>query len=124
MAAEITATARSTRSTLAEAERTADSTLTQAQTTLVRLEPAVESALKDFQTLAPGLDDKVAKLSVSLDRTLAGADDVLAEGSPVRSSLVSTLDEQAETAQSIRTLANYLERNPNSLVFGKGRSSR
>ena len=131
MAAEVKATAESARSALAEAERTinqvgktADGTLAQAQGTLARLEPTVEVTLKDFQTLARGLDEKVAKLSASLDRTLSGADDMLADGSPVRASLVTALDELAEAAASIRTLANYLERNPNSLVFGKARAAR
>ncbi len=131
MAAEVKATAESARSALAEAERTinqvgktADGTLAQAQGTLARLEPTVEVTLKDFQTLARGLDEKVAKLSASLDRTLSGADDMLADGSPVRASLVTALDELAEAAASIRTLANYLERNPNSLVFGKAGAAR
>ena len=131
MAAEVTATARSARSALAEAERTvnqvgksADAALTQAQGTLARLEPTVEVTLKDFQTLARGLDERVAKLSVSLDRTLTGADDMLADGSPVRASLLTALDELADAAASIRTLANYLERNPNSLVFGKARAAQ
>src|SRR5207247_1593857 len=87
-------------------------------------EPPVEVTLKDFQALARGLDEKVAKLSASLDRTLPGADDMLADGSPVRASLVTALDELAEAAASIRTLANYLERNPNSLVFGKARAAQ
>src|SRR5438046_2173949 len=93
MAAEVKATAESARSALAEAERTinqvgktADGTLAQAQGTLARLEPTVEVTLKDFQALARGLDEKVAKLSASLDRTLSGADDMLADGSPVRAS--------------------------------------
>jgi paraquat-inducible protein B len=131
MAAEVTATARSARSALAEAERTinqvgksADAALVQAQGTLARLEPTVEVTLKDFQTLARGLDEKVTKLSTSLDRTLAGADDMMSDGSPVRASLVTALDELAEAAASIRTLANYLERNPNSLVFGKARAAQ
>ena len=131
MAAEVTATARSARSALAQAERTidqvgksADAALVQAQGTLARLEPTVEVTLKDVQTLARGLDEKVSKVSASLDRTLAGADDVLADGSPVRASLVTALDELAEAASSIRTLANYLERNPNSLVFGKARAAQ
>src|SRR5204862_535238 len=34
------------------------------------------------------------------------------------------IDEMAEAAQSIRVLADYLERNPSSLVFGKGRVSK
>ena len=66
----------------------------------------------------------MTKLSASLDRTLAGADDVLSDGSPMRASLQTALDELAEAAASIRTLANYLERNPNSLVFGKARAGQ
>jgi paraquat-inducible protein B len=131
MAAEVTATARSARSALAQAEKTidqvgksADAALVQAQGTLARLEPTVDVTLKDFQTLARGLDERVAKLTVSLDRTLSGADDMLADGSPLRASLVTALDELADAATSIRTLANYLERNPNSLVFGKARAAQ
>jgi len=131
LAAEVTATARSARSALAEAQSTiarvgatADGTLTQVRTTIARLEPTIEVTLKDFQTLTRGLDERLAKVSVSLDRALANADDVLAEGSPVRTSLVTALGELAEAAQSVRTLADYLERNPNSLVFGKGATAR
>ena len=130
MAAEVMATARSARSALAQAEKTidtvgksADAALIQAQGTLARLEPTVEVTLKDVQTLARGLDERVAKLTVSLDRTLSGADDVLGDAS-LRTSLVTALDELADAAASIRTLANYLDRNPNSLVFGKSRAAR
>jgi paraquat-inducible protein B len=130
LAAEIVSTARSARSALAEAERTigrvgtsADGTLTQARTTIARLEPAVGATLQEFQTLAHRLDERVAKLAVSLDRALTGAGDVLAEDSQVRTSLVTALDELADAADSIRRLADYLERNPNALVFGKARAA-
>ena len=120
LAAELTATTKSARSALAEGERA----LAQARGTLARLEPTADVTLKDIQTLARNLDERVAKLSVSLDRALTSADDVLASDSPVRRSLVTALDELADAAESIRTLANYLERNPNSLVFGKGRAAK
>jgi len=117
---EIGATAKSARGALAEA-----------QTTLARLGPTVETALNDYQTLARNLDERFGRLSASLDktlggldRTLDGAEDVLGDGSPVKYSLVTTLDDLADAAQSIRALADSLERNPSSLVFGKGRPSR
>jgi paraquat-inducible protein B len=139
--AEITATAKSARGALGEA-----------QTALARLTPTVESAMKDYQalaqdgralihdgqglirdaqTLAKNADERLGKLTVSLDRTLAGldrtlsgADEVIGEGSTMRVGLETALDDLSDAAQSIRVLADYLERNPNALVFGKGRSSR
>lgn len=125
--AEIRATAQSARGALAEA-----------QATLTRLTPSVETALKtadstlkDYQTLARNTDERLGKLTVGLDRTLAGldrtlrgADEVIGEGSAVRAGLETALDDLSEAAQSIRVLADYLERNPNSLVFGKGRGPR
>jgi paraquat-inducible protein B len=35
-----------------------------------------------------------------------------------------TLNEFSGTARSIRVLADYLERNPDSLVYGKGGNRR
>ena len=111
--------------------KSARAALDQAQSSLARLTPRVDDSLKDYQTLARNLDERLGRLSASLDRTLAsvdrtlgGADDVLADGSQLRYSLVTALDELAEAAQSIRVLADYLERNPSSLVFGKGRVSK
>lgn len=111
--------------------KSARGALDQAQSSLARLTPRVDDSLKDYQTLARNLDERLGRLSASLDRTLAsvdrtlgGADDVLADGSQLRYSLVTALDELAEAAQSIRVLADYLERNPSSLVFGKGRVSK
>ena len=117
---EIRATAQSARGALAEA-----------QATLVRLTPTVETAvktadstLKDYQTLARNTDQRLGQLAVSLDRTLRGADEVMGEGSAMRAGLETALDDLSAAAQSIRVLADYLERNPNSLVFGKGRTPR
>ena len=118
--AEITATAKSARGALGEA-----------QATLTRLTPTVETTMKDAQTLAKNADERLDRLTVSLDRTLTGldrtlngADEVIGEGSSTRYSLETALDDLSGAAQSIRVLADYLERNPNALVFGKGRNPR
>jgi paraquat-inducible protein B len=115
--------------------QTARSALGDAQATLTRLTPGVESAvrtaegtLKDYQTLARNTDERLGQLIVGVDRTLAGlartlqeTDEILGEGSPVRYRLQLTLDDLSDAAQSVRVLADSLERNPNSLVVGKGK---
>jgi paraquat-inducible protein B len=51
--------------------------------------------------------------------TLAVAEDTIAPGSPVTYQLAMTLQELTESARAIRVLADYIEKNPNSLVFGR-----
>ena len=51
--------------------------------------------------------------------TLASAEDTIAPGSPVTYQLAMTLEELADAARAIRVLADYIEKNPNSLVFGR-----
>ena len=124
---QVNDTAKTARGALAQAQ----SALAQAESTLTTVGPSVNAAVKDYQQLAVNLDARLERLTASLDRTLTGlqqtlggADEMMGEGSPVRVSLVGALDDLADAAQSIRALADYLERNPNSIVFGKGRPSR
>ena len=51
--------------------------------------------------------------------TLASAEDTIAPGSPVTYQLAVSLQELSEAARAIRVLADYIEKNPNSLVFGR-----
>jgi paraquat-inducible protein B len=52
--------------------------------------------------------------------TLASVDRALAPQSPLATSVLGALQEVSEAAHSVRLLANYLERNPGSIVRGKG----
>jgi paraquat-inducible protein B len=46
--------------------------------------------------------------------------DLVKPDSPLQYRLLELGEELTETARSIRTLVDLLERNPNSLIFGKG----
>jgi paraquat-inducible protein B len=54
--------------------------------------------------------------------TLTSAQQLVMPSAPVGYELVKTLREFSETARSLRMLANYLERHPNALVFGRQES--
>jgi paraquat-inducible protein B len=54
--------------------------------------------------------------------TLTAAQQLVTPSAPVGYELVKTLREFSETARSLRVLANYLERHPNALVFGRQES--
>jgi paraquat-inducible protein B len=57
-----------------------------------------------------------------LRETLTAAQQFVTPSAPVGYELVKTLREFSETARSLRVLANYLERHPNALVFGRQES--
>ena len=94
------------------------------------------ATLKDFQKLSRVLAGQINSLGSSLQDTadvtrstmaqaqkaLTGVAGVTAPDSPVVYDLATSLEEFAGAARSIRVLANYLERHPDALVFGKGKA--
>jgi paraquat-inducible protein B len=66
------------------------------------------------QTLAAG-----KKTIAKLEETLSLANDTLKTDSPLQNRMIQMTDELAETARSIRIFMDLLERNPNSIIFGK-----
>jgi len=73
---------------------------------------------KGIDGLAPLLES-VRKTSDSARVTLDSATGLVGDDSAMRHDLLRMLDELTEMARSVRTLTDYLERNPNSLIFGK-----
>jgi paraquat-inducible protein B len=83
-------------------------------------------AVREARGLVKNVDQKVGPLAESaaaaLDQaqqTLASAERSIEPGSPLGYQLTQTLRELAEASRAIRVLAEYLEENPNSLVFGR-----
>ncbi len=100
------------------------------------LKEAVKGAqdtLGGIQELVRNVDNKVEPLVSSLDdtskaihaamvqgkKTLATADGLIAEDSPLYHDLTNALTELSRAARSVRVLADYLERNPNAILTGK-----
>jgi paraquat-inducible protein B len=93
------------------------------------LNATLDDGRKFINALDKDLDGVIADLKLTLDGargTLSRIDDLsdnlntmLEPESPLRYQLESSLSEMAEAMRSIRVLADYLERNPSSLLIGK-----
>lgn len=91
------------------------------------------ATLKDARKFVNHVDRQVEPLADNLQKTLTAAHGSLemaeatlvtvnaaaAEGSTLRFEVNNTLDELARAARALRTLANFLERNPDALLRGK-----
>ena len=55
-----------------------------------------------------------------MEKTLTNSANISSPGSPVMHELLQALRELSEASRSMRSLADYLERHPESLIFGKG----
>jgi len=71
--------------------------------------------------VGPLLDGARATLAQA-DATLKSADGVIGPDSALRYDMANLFQELTRMSRSLRTLADYLERNPNALIFGKGSS--
>jgi paraquat-inducible protein B len=84
------------------------------------------AAFTDVRKLTKNINGQVKTLAGDLANTLQKAAEALStvrgmieEGSPLRFQVETTFSELAQAARSIRTLANFLERNPDALLRGK-----
>ncbi len=68
------------------------------------------------QQIAPGL----AETLTASERTMQSADRLLSEDSPLQRDAARLMRELSGAARSIKALADYLERHPEALLYGKG----
>lgn len=100
------------------------------------LSGSVISAADEYGSLAKNLNTELANMSGALEKTLASAQataekmektlnnsaNITSDGSPVMHQLLQALDELTKASRSMSTLADYLERHPESVIYGKGDS--
>ena len=90
----------------------------------------LDATLKDAAQMVRSVDkDLLPEIEVTLEearktldegrKTLGAARQTLSADAPLQQDLRVTLRELARTAQSLRVLTDYLERHPESLIFGK-----
>ncbi|MGM0425185.1 MAG: MlaD family protein [Thermodesulfobacteriota bacterium] len=123
-------------STLGEAQGTIQRTDRRLKVLAQELQESSRAAQDSFNQLETTLDldqGRSAEIASSLDETLQAARSTLrqtesalaviegaaAEDSDLRLELAATLQNVSSAARSIRSLASYLERNPESLIRGK-----
>lgn len=77
---------------------------------------AVRETADSYASLAPALEAAL----VQTRSTLAAAEGLVGDNSPVVAELRKLLRELSTAARSIRVMADYLERHPEALIKGKG----
>jgi paraquat-inducible protein B len=100
---------------------------------------SMQIAVSDLRRFINNLDANTGTLLSSADETLAAfrraaesTQPVMAEAEallentrhtegPLAQQLLETLDELGRAARSMRILAEFVERNPNAIIFGKGK---
>lgn len=77
--------------------------------------PAIDATAKDAQKALQRVDKTLLDASSMFN----SADSILAEGSPIKYDLSIMMRELAAASRAVRSFAEYLERNPSSLLGGK-----
>jgi paraquat-inducible protein B len=86
---------------------------------------AARAILKDGQQLVRNADGKVTRMTDALTETAKTAQTTMVTAQRrLDDNVVMTLQEVTAAVRAIRVLADYLERNPNALLTGKGGDRR
>jgi paraquat-inducible protein B len=88
--------------------------------------PALRETLEQTKALMTRLDTQTAPQAqatlAQAQATLAALEQVLRSDSPNQTDLHNALDEFTRAARALRDLADTLERHPEAMVFGKGKT--
>jgi paraquat-inducible protein B len=88
-----------------------------------QLEPLsgdLRKAIKDFDRLVLNTNANLKSLTKSIEKSLTGFREVVSEDAPLIIKMEETLQNISDMVSSLRQLAEYLERHPESLLKGKG----
>ena len=85
---------------------------------------SVDETMQRLNKLAKSVDKDLAPQATlamgEAHKALKAVREAVADDSPLRYDLETMLRELADASRSIRLLAEYLESNPNALIYGKG----
>jgi paraquat-inducible protein B len=84
------------------------------------LQKVDNSNLKETINSGHVVMDKITETMGTFDETLIQVNRVLKPNSPLQYNIIKLTGELEETARSIRSLVDTLERHPQALIFGKG----
>jgi paraquat-inducible protein B len=87
-----------------------------------RLVNNVNKQVEPVSTKAQASMDKIASALTEAEKTLATIQTTVNDKSTLRYEINETLKELSSAARSIRELADFLKRHPESLVYGKGKN--
>ena len=92
-------------------------------TRVVQSMEVLNKTMKQSEKLVRSMNNTVAPSLVNtLDqtrKTLSAVEHTLDSGSPMRHDFKGVLEELTKAARSIRVMADYLERHPDALIYGK-----
>jgi paraquat-inducible protein B len=88
-------------------------------TSLTATSDTARGAVTELGPELTALAKKLEEVSAAAQTTLQAVDGALSEDLPLGYQLKQTLQELGAAARSLRALADYLERNPESLLVGK-----
>jgi phospholipid/cholesterol/gamma-HCH transport system substrate-binding protein len=121
-ATDIHQLARQTQQLVQHVDKQLGQVASSATTTLGQVGKLTQTVNAQALALATSLSQTAEGALHAIERmreTLTAAQQLVTPSAPVGYELVKTLREFSETARSLRVLANYLERHPNALVFGR-----
>jgi paraquat-inducible protein B len=91
------------------------------QRSLRALNGTLDESRKLMRNVNNDLMPDVSATIKQADRTLEAAEGIIAKDSAINHELRRMLEELSNAARSIRVMADYLERHPDALIYGKGR---
>ncbi len=92
----------------------------EARLSLKNLGDAIGSAKNVLKKLDSQIGPEAVSALSQANKTLVSIEEVLSSDSPLNTEAIRMLEELADTARSIRFLADYLEQHPDALIYGKG----
>ena len=109
---------RSLTNTVKSAERLMSSG--EIQNAIKSIDQTAATLNRVLQNVDQNIAPETRSVLVEANKTLKTVREAISPDSPLRYDLETTLQELAAAARSIRLLAEYLESNPNALIYGKG----